>query len=80
MARLAGVPPGRAGLFGRFVYWFARRMVGKVPEPATIQAHAPAVLRAVAGFEFFVARGRLVPKRLKTLAALKAATQIGCPF
>lgn len=80
MARIAGVPPERAGLFGRFTYWFARRMVGRVPEPMTIQAHAPEILRAVAGFEFFLGRSHLVPKRLKTLAGLKTATLIGCPF
>ena len=80
MARIVGVPEERAGLFTRFAYWFARRMVGRVPEPMTIQAHAPAILRAVSGFEFFLGRSSLVPKRLKTLAGIKTATLVGCPF
>jgi hypothetical protein len=80
MPRISGVAPERAGLVTRFAYRFARRLIGKVPEPMTIQAHNAAIFRAVSGFEFFLGRAHTVPKRLKTLAAVKASTQIGCPF
>jgi hypothetical protein len=80
MPRIPGVAPERAGVLTRLVYRFAQRMVGKLPEPMTIQAHNADIFRAVAGFEFFLGRAHTVPKRLKTLAALKASTQIGCPF
>ena len=37
MARIAG--SSRPGLFGRLVYWVARRRFGRVPEPTRITAH-----------------------------------------
>jgi hypothetical protein len=80
MPRISGVAPERASLLTRLAYRFAQRMVGKVPEPMTIQAHNAEIFRAVAGFEFFLGRAHTVPKRLKTLAAMKASTQVGCPF
>jgi len=80
MPRVTGVPRERAGLFTRFAYRFAERMVGKLPEPMTIQAHNPQIFSAVSGFEFFLDRARRVPKRVKTLVMLKVSTQVGCPF
>ena len=80
MARLAGVPPERAGLFARLAYWFARRRLRRLPEPLTVMAHAPAILAASGGYELMLERSRLVDTRLKTLASLKAAALIGCHF
>jgi hypothetical protein len=80
MARVAGIAPERAGVFLRLLYGAAKRLVGKVPEPMTITAHNPDILRANAGFEYFLGRAKRVPKNLKTLASIKAATLIGCPF
>ena len=70
MARLPGVAPERAGWLVRALYRAAKRMVGQVPEPMTIQAHHGGVLGAVAAAEFFFARGHRVSARLKTLASL----------
>ena len=80
MARIEGVSPARAGFFIRLVYRFAERLVGKLPEPMTIQAHNPRIFDAVVGFEFFLERARRVPKPLKALAGVKAAALVGCPF
>jgi hypothetical protein len=80
MARIRAVPADRASLFVRFVSWFTRRRFGKVPEPLTVVAHNPWILRGYAGYEFALERARLVEPRLKALAALKAAALIGCPF
>ncbi|HUI26695.1 MAG TPA: hypothetical protein VL403_11480 [Candidatus Kryptonia bacterium] len=80
MARIAGLPPNRAGLFARLTCWLARRRVGKVPEPLAVSAHHPEIMRAYGGYEFFLARAHLVDARLKALAGLKAAALIGCPF
>ena len=80
MPRITGVPRERAGLFARFAYRFAERLVGRLPEPMTIQAHHGQIFSAVSGFEFFLGRARRLPKRLQALAAIKAAMQIGCPF
>ena len=80
MARIAGVPPGRAGLLVRVVYRAARRMFGRVPEPLTVAAHHPWIFRAYTGYEFALGRARRVDARLKALAGLKAAALVGCPF
>ena len=41
MARIDGASPRRAGLFGRFAYWAAKRRLGKVAEPLAVVAHPP---------------------------------------
>ena len=71
MARIAGVPPARAGLLVRFAYRFAQRMFGKVPEPLTVAAHHPWIFRAYMSYEFGLGRARRVDARLKALAGLK---------
>ena len=80
MARIAGVPESRAGLFTRFAYRFAKRLTGKLPEPMTVQAHDPGIFRATVAYEFALDRARALDQRLKTLAGLKAAALVGCPF
>jgi hypothetical protein len=80
MARIAGVPPSRAGLLARFAYRFSKRMIGKVSEPLTVAAHHPWILRGYVGYEFALDKARRVDARLKALASLKAAALVGCPF
>jgi hypothetical protein len=80
MARIEGVPAPRASWLARVAYWMSRRMVGKVPEPLTIAAHHPAVFRAYVGYEYFLAKANRVDAKLKSLASMKAATRVGCPF
>ena len=80
MARIAGVPASRAGAFVRFAYRAAKRLTGKVPEPLTVAAHNPWIFRAVGLYEFALGRAKTVDARLKTLAGLKVAALIGCPF
>lgn len=80
MARIEGIPTHEAGLMVRLAYWFSKRMVGKVVEPAMIIAHHPWIFRAYGAYEFMLGRARLVDERLKALASLKAAALVGCPF
>ena len=80
MARIDGVPAERAGLLVRFAYRFSKRLTGKVVEPLTVAAHHPWILRAYSSYEFALGRARLVDARLKTLASLKTAALVGCPF
>ena len=70
----------RAGLFVRLSYWVARRRLGKVPAPVGIMAHNRWVLAAVAGYELAQERARALDPRLKDLANLKVATEVGCRF
>jgi hypothetical protein len=80
MARIEGVPANRASWLARLVYWLSRRMVGKVPEPLTVTAHHPSVFRAYVGYEYYLAKAKRVDARLKSLAGVKAAAMVECPF
>jgi AhpD family alkylhydroperoxidase len=78
MARIDPYPP--RGFLVRFAYWFARRRFGRVPGSLAVVAHNLASLTAVAGFELANERGRAVPWRLKELATVKVALEVGCRF
>jgi hypothetical protein len=86
MARIRGVEPDEAGWFTRLVYWFVQRGLKKLtgqprlPEPVKIMAHHPRLLRALGQMEAGQAAATSVPASLKSLASIKAATLVGCPF
>jgi alkylhydroperoxidase family enzyme len=86
MARIHGLEPQQAGWLTRLLYRFTRRSLRKLtgqdrlPEPAKIVAHHPALFRAVGRMEMAQAAVRTVDPRLKHLAGLRASTLIGCPF
>jgi 4-carboxymuconolactone decarboxylase len=86
MARMRGVEPHEGGWFTRLVYWLVRRKVGKLTgqarliEPIKIAAHHPRLLRALGQMEGGQEAARSVPAALKSLASIKAATLVGCPF
>ena len=75
------VPPvENPGLLTRFAYRTARRRYGKVPEPLTVWAHSRRILLSVSGFEQAVAGWRELDATCKSLAVLRAAQVIGCPW
>ena len=80
MARIAGVEREQAGLFVRFVYWMVRRKLGRVVLPIKIAAHHPRLLRSVGEMEAGQMAARSLNASLKSLAEVKVATLIGCPF
>ena len=80
MARLPGVTEDAAPEEVRAVYRAVKEKYGKLVSPVTVAAHHPEVFRAYTGFEAALARAGRVEPRLKTLALLKAAALIGCPF
>jgi hypothetical protein len=77
-ARIPGAP--RRGILVRLAYWFCQRKVGRVVRPVQLAALDPPVLQGVGAMELFQERGRALPRALKTLAGLRAATLTGCPF
>jgi hypothetical protein len=77
---MAGVEPEQAGLFVRFVYWMVRRKLGRVVLPIKIAAHHPRLLRSVGEMEAGQMAAQSVDAGLKSLASVKVATLIGCPF
>lgn len=86
MSHMQGVEPAHAGWFTRLIYWFVRRKFGKLTgrdrliEPVKIAAHHPRLLKAMGQMESGLEAARTVPRELKLLASLKAATLVGCPF
>jgi len=77
---MQGIEPPQAGLFVRFVYWMVRRKVGRVVLPIKITAHHPRLLRSLVEMETGQAAARTVDAGLKSLASVKTAMLIGCPF
>jgi 4-carboxymuconolactone decarboxylase len=74
------IPPAR-GVVSRAIAAVARRQYGDpVVESTLIYAHEPRRLLAYARWNRAVERPARVPKRLKELAVLKAATVVGCEF
>ena len=79
-APFEGVDPKRASLVARIAFFFTRRKVGRVIAPVTVHAHHPRLLRGYAGMEMAQEAASRLPSALKTLAGVRAATRIGCPF
>ncbi len=80
MARIQAVEPGQAGYFVRFFYWMVRRKIGRVVLPIKITAHHPRLLRSIGEMEAGQLAARTVESALKSLALVKTAMLIGCPF
>ena len=80
MARIAGIPEAQASWFVRSTYRFARRRLGKVPEPVAVAAHHRWIFGGMGAYELALERARLVDAKLKALAGIKAAALVGCPF
>jgi hypothetical protein len=79
MARINGVtkPPN---LFARVVFWFSKRMVGRVPLPIRIHAHHPKIFGGMARMELAQDKAKRIPFEVKAIAQIRIATRIGCPF
>jgi hypothetical protein len=83
MARMKGIESHEAGWFTRLIFWMVRRkMAGqnRLIEPIKITAHHPRLLKALGQVEMGQEAARSVPRPLKSLASIKAATLVGCPY
>lgn len=77
MARMQGTPA--RGLFQRFVYWYMKRLLGRVPEPVRISAYSPPIFKARMGMERAMQKLTIAPG-IVALAQVRTAQRIGCPF
>jgi hypothetical protein len=80
MSRIAPVPPQLAPPDVRAAYEGAIKKFGKLPVPIAVTAHHPEVFAAYMGFERAFGRASKVEAKLTTLAAVKVASLVGCPF
>ena len=78
---MSRIKPSRPrGLLARLVFFFSRRMLGKVPTPVRVAANNPAILSGHAHMERAQQKAKTLPPALRSLVSLRVATLIGCPF
>jgi hypothetical protein len=84
MARIMGADPSRqglvSGLFTRIVYALTNRKLGRVVTPVQVTAHHPQILWGYGQMEQSLLSSHRVDEALKSLAMLRVATLVGCPF
>ena len=88
MARIEGVPAGKAGPLVRLVYRMTRRKMGQLAgretermlEPMELFARVPRLLFGYGMLEWAASKTHLVDHRLRDLAELKAAMLTNCEY
>jgi len=80
MSRIAGVPMHLASGEVSAAFEAAKRRFGKLPIPLGVTAHHPEIFRGYLGYEREFAQANRVDARLKSLATIKVASFVGCPF
>ena len=81
MPRIPGVATKDAGPLLRFMYRFARRRYGAVPEPMTVAAHHRKLLMASGRHELAVQKAsKSLPVNVRELAVYRTAQQLGCSW
>ena len=79
MARIDGVTRGGA-LLARIAFFMTRRRLGKVIRPIRIHALLGRLLYGLTQMEMAQEKLRTVSTVVKSLAQLRTAMIIGCPF
>ncbi|MEZ5149655.1 carboxymuconolactone decarboxylase family protein [Rhodococcus zopfii] len=81
MARIPVVTPAQAGPATKVAYKMAARMFGEVPEPFTVLAHHPGLMRSNAVHEMLAQRAsKVLPKNVWEIAVYRTAWNIGCSW
>jgi hypothetical protein len=84
MARIPGASSHQGGLirrlFAGIVYSLTQRRLGKIIMPIQVTAHHPKILWGYCQMEQSQMGSKLIDHKLKTLAELRVATLVGCPF
>ncbi|MBH0118059.1 carboxymuconolactone decarboxylase family protein [Rhodococcus sp. HM1] len=81
MARIPVVTPDQAGPATKVAYKMAARMFGEVPEPFTVLAHHPGLMRSNAVHEMLAQRAsKVLPKNVREIAVYRTAWNVGCSW
>jgi len=88
MAHISGVSAEKAGQDVQLLYDYTRQGLAGITdreprgmlEPLEMYAHAPELLKAIAGLEMATAQLNRLEERLNVLAQLKAATLTSCEY
>ena len=78
--RIEGLTHKQASKGVRSLYAKFKRMFGHAIAPYMVMAHRPAILRAAVHMGRAMAQSHAAEEKLKTLACIRAAQMIGCPF
>ena len=78
MPRIA--PVQNPGPLARIAYRVSRRRFGQVPEPLTVWAHHRRVMLSTIRHEASVEKWKHLDQTCKSLAVLRSAQVIGCPW
>ena len=86
MARMKGIEPREASWVQRVAFWFVKRKVrqltgrARLLEPVQVHAHHSRLLRAYGQMEMGQEAAKSVDASLKSLASIRVAMLVGCPF
>jgi alkylhydroperoxidase family enzyme len=78
--RIKGIDPNHPPESLRPLFQRSQERYGRVITPTLVMAHRPEILLAASGLGRAIDGSPVIQPRLKTLAALRAAQMIGCPF
>ena len=67
-------------LIAKITFFFAKRKVGKIPNPMRIMSINTPILLGYGLMELAQERAKKVSHQIKLLTDLRIATLIGCPF
>ncbi|TCO50884.1 carboxymuconolactone decarboxylase family protein [Actinocrispum wychmicini] len=81
MPRIPAVESKKAGLIGRFMYRYARKRYGAVPDPLAVTRHHRGLSFAGGLHELLAERAsKTLPASVRELAVYRAAVQLGCSW
>lgn len=81
MSRIPAVPREKAGLFGKFMYRFATKRYGAMPEPLAVMMHHRGLTVAGGMHELMAERSsKELPSSVRELAVYRAAVRLGCEW
>lgn len=79
MPRITGVNQG-GSLLARIAFFVSRRKVGKVVRPIRVHALHSRLLYGYGQMEMAQDKASRMPAVVKSLAQVRAAMRVGCPF
>jgi alkylhydroperoxidase family enzyme len=78
--RIPGIDPQNAPESVKPVFQGSLDFFGRVITPYLVSAHRPEILLAHAQLGQAISASTVVEGRLKTMASVRAAQMVGCPF
>ncbi len=79
MSRITGVNRGGT-ILARLAFFFTRRKVGRVIRPVRVHALHSRLLFGYGQMEMAQEKADKIPPALKSLAQIRVAMRVGCPF